>query len=839
MLTNTGRRLGGKLPIVVLIILATVITTVSLPRTASAYVHDFSWAWDWMHGKIGQGPSKPSTGQVETLYIGTGGNKIGTVSSNTNGVLSFPVSAETWFGWDACGWQMGVKDVTVEIKGTKLSQKVKGNFWFPCGDAKIVEKDGYPNFLRVHDRYIGTYTFNVTNLPSGDYKINIIIGGSLYNGADNVSPGYTAETQLKINNPWHINGQSYIGNSGRENGNNSNAKSRVQSENAFTVRPGGTLYFDHDLRNVDKTTMGSNITINVDRQERDLVTGSQLSLTQNPKNAKAKGGPNQIFYVNHNNVSVTQDHVGRKLCQRINWTAKSWNESGMEASKWVCANVPYHYPGCKDKNCTSSNNPDRNQCTFYNNCSSGGSDRETKGNGVTPKTTANKENVEVGSSVTFSYSLSNAGPTKSKTLNYKLYTFVIKGGATLPVNKDTAAAFSPNWTSTGVGCGGRGVNSSGFRDGKCSVVEEGTITTVMPSQTPSGWPHEKTFQITNGSDWLADPGDSICSYMAIDKWSVYNGEDAQTFAASNIKCVKIGKRPQLQINGADSLAYTGFTGSSHAGGWSSRGSYSQYGLLTGNTSGASIANFGSSGYSNLGNATNARRLAYANTNTSALGNAGLKNSRAVSAPSQPNSTRALSSNSINLSDLPTGTQTYVMNSSSSTPLQIRGSLNPNSRITIFTNRTVELKSNIGMASVSSNISQMSNLIVVTTSGDIKVASDVEVVSGTFIATNGSFISCAESTAATGSTDSTLSVSGSCSRKLTINGAVSSLESPKFRRTFGAGNDDGIDQSDPSRASTTSEWINYTPTTWLVPYVNGGTTINGYATTGVSGLPTRY
>lgn len=841
MLTKMRHRPNGRLSVVTLTILAIVLTSIALPRIANAYVHDFTWAWKWMYGELGGGPSKPDTGQVETLYIGTGGVSKTTVSSDTNGKLSFPVSAETWFGWNACGWQMGIRDVTIRIEGTGLSQTKKGDFWFtPCNDeyAPKVYRKNYPHFLRVMDKYIGTFTFNVSNLPSREYDVTIEIGHSLYKKASNVSPGYTKGIKLIINNPWHINGQSYIGNSGRENGNNSNAKSRVQNENAFTVRPGSTLYFDHDLRNVDKTTMGSNITINVDRQERDLVTGNQLSLTQNPKNVQDKGGPNELFYVNHNNVTVTQDHVGRKLCQRINWTAKSWNEAGVEASKWVCANVPYHYPGCKGTNCTREDNPTRDQCTFYNNCSDNDTARETKGNGVTPSVTANKDNVEVGSNVTFSYNLSNVGPTKSKTLNYKIYAFLIKGGTSLPANKDTAAAFTPNWTSAGVGCGGRSIGSGKFLNNKCSVVAEGTITTILPGVTASGWPKSQTFQITNGSEWLADPGDSICSYMAIDKWSVYNGEDAQTFAASNIKCVKIGKRPQLQINGSDSLAYAGFESASHASGWNSRGSYSQYGLLTGGTSGASIVNFGSSGYSMLGNAANARRLSFSNTNTSSLGNAGLMTDRAVSAPSRPNSVESLNTNSIVLSSLPTGLHTYIVNSSTGSPLQISGSLNSGSRVTIFTNRTVELKSNITTGTYA-GVSRMPSLVIVTTNGDIKVSSSVETISGTFIATNGSFITCAESTTASGGADSSLKVSGTCDRKLSIHGSVSSSKSPQFKRTFGAGNNGGVQQWDSSRASTTSEWINYSPASWLVPYVNGDLPVSGYTVTNVTDLPTRY
>ena len=85
---------------------------------------------------------------------------------------------------------------------------------------------------------------------------------------------------------------------------------------------------------------------------------------------------------------------------------------------------------------------------------------------------------------------------------------------------------------------------------------------------------------------MAQPGDKICSYLALDqRWNVYNDVDSRTFVASNIACVTITKKPSLQLIGSDSYAKDGFTGSdvreNIVPSTDKRGSYSQYGLLTG------------------------------------------------------------------------------------------------------------------------------------------------------------------------------------------------------------------------------------------------------------------
>ena len=61
----------------------------------------------------------------------------------------------------------------------------------------------------------------------------------------------------------------------------------------------------------------------------------------------------------------------------------------------------------------------------------------------------------------------------------------------------------------------------------------------------------------------------------------------------------------------------------------------------------------------------------------------------------------------------------------------------------------------------------------------------------------------------------------------------------MHRTFGSGNNAGSNQYDNSMITSSAEWFNYTPNTWLTPFSNSGVDIRGYSTADVTGLPARY
>ena len=411
-----------------------------------------------------------------------------------------------------------------------------------------------------------------------------------------------------------------------------------------------------------------------------------------------------------------------------------------------------------------------------------------------------------GESVKFNYTLSNSGPTKSKSLTYKAYTFILKGGTGLPSNSNHMSTYPAGWQN--VDCNSTNVNS-GNHD-TCLMGKNGSGLVIDPS-TPKSITSD-SYTIAN--EWLGNPGDQICSYIAADNnWSVYNDTPANSYAVSNVACVKIGKKPQIQINGSDSYAKNGFTGGNYADIAinTNRGSYSQYGLLTG--SNGSITNFGTAGYTSISNTnkTKACKLAYANTtgltntNCSLLGKAGIN--RTISIPTKTD-TQDVSADVLDIGTIGGGNSNLGnVHYQADDDLKVYGTLKEGNRLTIYAMGSITITDNIdtvnGETGRYDTLSQIPSLTLVAV-GDIRISSNVTLVNANLVAMNGSLHTCYNAT------NEDLGLVSKCSNKLKINGAVISKNSPKLLRTFGSGNaSDYTDQWDANTTSSTSEWFNYT------------------------------
>ncbi len=533
----------------------------------------------------------------------------------------------------------------------------------------------------------------------------------------------------------------------------------------------------------------------------------------------------------HYRYIVKSGDAGQTLCQ---WLRMSWNYNGWKQrlTPKACVYIPYHYPGCPegDPSCTPNN------CTMRGDCPGGTPVKR----GVKPSVSAQPATVEAGGMATFTYNLNNAGPTKSKDLHYQAYTFILRSGANLPDNKAQAVAYPMSWGA--VGCGGRHVGWGSYRDGKCSGGISGN-TVVYPGEDVHMTRQYRVADL-GAERWLAQPGDKICSYLALDqRWNVYNDVDSRTFVASNIACVTITKKPSLQLIGSDSYAQYGFTGSdvreNMVSGTDKRGSYSQYGLLTGDKNG--VTNFGSARYTTASPANHylACKLSYANTgsvkndckNLNGLQPAGLSK-KSLSTPSSTNTTPLPGGSNVDLSNLPSGNYNYT----GSVPLNISGNLDKKGKhITIFAEKTdVTITGKIdAYAGPYANLSDIPSFTI--KAKTIKVNPGVSLITGTYVAKD-HFESC------NGAQEKgpTLGVEGVCKNKLKVNGAIVSDNSPIFRRTFGAGNQPDDYQWETNNISSTAEWINYTPNLWLTTS-NGssGNQLEGLTTTQVTNLPVRY
>ena len=522
----------------------------------------------------------------------------------------------------------------------------------------------------------------------------------------------------------------------------------------------------------------------------------------------------------HYRYQVKADDAEKTLCQRVrnSWpVGQDWKE---RFTPWACAYVPYDYPP--------------------NQSPPGGGDKDNSG--VVPTTSAKQDKVQAGDDVQFSYSLTNtSGPTVSRRIEYKAYAFILKRGTKLPLNAGKKPYhYAMRWDGNGVGCGGRDIAPGS--QSRCELSVFGTSERIYPGQT---WPVPGQQPKYNVSGiWLAQPGDRICSYIAIDNnWSVKNDQSADTFRASNIACVVVTKSPNLNLSGSDSYAKDGFTGSdvreNIVSGTDKRGSYSQYGLLTGDKNG--VTSFGSAGYTTASknNYSLACKLSYANTGNVYDDCNDLKGLRPASlskkSPSMPSSTNAkqpLGGSNVNLGGLPSGNYNKVGSGS----LKIWGDLDKGQHITIFAEKAdVTITGNIGAyAGPYSNLSDIPSFTIMAKT--IKVNPGVSLITGTYVAKD-HFESCNNGAQEKGLT---LGVEGVCKNKLKVNGAIVSENSPFFRRTFGAGNDSEDDQWDTKKISSTAEWINYTPNLWLTTS-NGssGNQLEGLTTTQVTNLPVRY
>ncbi len=386
------------------------------------------------------------------------------------------------------------------------------------------------------------------------------------------------------------------------------------------------------------------------------------------------------------------------------------------------------------------------------------------------------------------------------------------------------------------------------------------LGTVPTTRTEVSYNFTRTFSVNianrAGRINVATDGNQVCSYYQ------FNGKDfgprpwqsnPSGDPTGHLWCQDIElwvewsavKHPTIHLTGADSYAKEDFIGSkasadSNILGADKRGSYSQYGLLTGDNGKIGIKDFGSAGYTTADDKYRslACKLSYANTDNAqgdcndlkGLRPAGLfKN---LSMPSLTNAT-----------PLPGGSNVYLRYLSSgnykagSGPLKIHGHLDKGQHITIFAEQAdVTITDNIDAdAGPYTDLSEIPSFTIMAKT--IKVKPEVTRITGTYVATD-HFESC--NGAKNNTDDLGMRPDSKCQHKLKVNGAIVSDKSPIFRRTFGAGDEVDDDQWNPAKISSAAEWINYTPNLWLVPAASRvDNRPDGLSTTQVTSLPVRY
>ena len=452
-------------------------------------------------------------------------------------------------------------------------------------------------------------------------------------------------------------------------------------------------------------------------------------------------------------------------------------------------------------------------------------------------------------------------------MNAKAYTFILKGGENVRDIDKTKVYPMNNFTN--VDCNGSGSQRSlgdkNITDGnnaRCyNNLGKGNIV-VYPGKTNNIGGYNASLK--EGQSWYnAEPGDKICSYVALDNWAVWNGQVYNSVIASNIDCVDVAKKPQDHVRGGDSKADEGFKGSGYNNVSLNvnRGSYSQYGLISYN---GNINYYGSAGHTNVtdDNKKLACKLDFANIKTSIgaissksiptvcstnIGDLGKFNGQSdshknhkVSVPTIGANVKVMKGSYLDLSTIKeSGVYTYDPSDLTANTLTVSGSLNKGVHATIYVGnkKTSSAQPNTsdtrkGHIVIDNNIENSQNLfdtlvdipsLNLYATGDITVNSNVTNIDANLIAES---IKTCDTTNTDGGSirnrDLGLNPNAKCRNQLNINGSlVTTNKDINFSRTFGGGKYEGTgdieDLFQDNNRKAPSEIINYGPASYLAPF----------------------
>ncbi|HMS93296.1 MAG TPA: hypothetical protein PKD28_02790 [Candidatus Saccharibacteria bacterium] len=663
-------------------------------------------------------------------------------------------------------------------------------------------------------------TLNLSSIPVNNTTSNqthtMVVGlWRRYSDTTGLGSSYATPMTVTITRTgrpiqWTINGQSYI------KKNSSSDSARVQGENASTASPSDVLRWDHDLRNNGPDNMDRNVTINVDRQDRRLSDGSQLSFNSNPSGMTGRGNVNQLFHTSYNIAhSVVQGDVGEKLCQRIAWNNAAWNNTGWGTSGYACANIPYNYT-------------------------------------LVPSVTGSiPSTAEAGQQINnIQGRITSTGPTKSYPSDIRYIRVV--NPTNLNGSDASGAAACPRYGSSGSRCAilhVTGENNRVFNHG--SGDSGGAIVSGTNYAQPVG------------SDILPDslqPGDTVCYALAVTGYHNTNGSAKSATRYSDIQsshCTKIGKNPKVQVWGGNvsvGQATIGGSINTNASIHSSTttkatgltyGSWGEYALFAprviGGTASASGLNNGNSSDTQ----SNWSRLTFTGNNPSSPGVYGSYTYGMTSLPNIaarfPLLTAApFSGTTLNaVTDANSATQgNRVIGSTATASLNITGTgqVQPGRWLVIHRpNSDVTITSNIEYTGGNlSNIDQIPQIVII--ARNITIASNVTRVDAWLVASR-DIATCNEGGDATNlrstyTAATTRLTTAMCNQALTINGPVIA-DKLYLRRTAGSGT--GPASGDPA------ETINFRADAYLWAQRNGldDRASSPFHTVSIQELPPRY
>lgn len=429
------------------------------------------------------------------------------------------------------------KNIHIEANG----RRVANNLWLYRGDTGstgnytwTTDQVNYPN------QSVRRFKLDISSVPAGGSKTFIIrmhrqftyytrerynecvnrygsfdVNSCPSNGDGSAAWQNIAVTIKKKPGSWTIDGQSYI--------TNNDGATWHQGSNALTAKPGDIISWRHGLKNTT-ADMSEGVETGIEQEKRwsndSQIGGSYFSRTDR---VKSRGTNNNKWFFMRDKTNgdmfthkVTQDDLGKKICQRVYWRKEAWNKPnwGRAQSGYACANVLYNY------NLVPSVGVDSEKM-----------DEETKAiSGIRA-------------------SVQNSGPTKAdtNTKKYAVARYVIKAES----------------SHVGVPSSGDGV-SRPVNNGNdvCAIVQSIAGGRFNPNSCKNLSLSSNNAQLASGamteflgsasddvSDLVLQSGDKVCYVSMVSSYNRTVGENI--FRYSNSKCVFVSKKPKVQVWGGD------------------------------------------------------------------------------------------------------------------------------------------------------------------------------------------------------------------------------------------------------------------------------------------------
>lgn len=429
------------------------------------------------------------------------------------------------------------KNIHIEANG----RRVANNLWLYRGDTGstgnytwTTDQVNYPN------QSVRRFKLDISSVPAGGSKTFIIrmhrqftyytrerynecvnrygsfdVNSCPSNGDGSAAWQNVAVTIRKKPGLWTIDGQSYV--------TKDDGATWHQGSNALTAKPGDIISWWHGLKNTT-ADMSEGVETGVEQEKRwfndSQIGGSYFYRTDR---VKSRGTNNNKWFFMRDKTNgdmfthrVTQDDLGKKICQRVYWRKEAWNRPnwGYAQSGYACANVLYD----------------------YNLIPSVGVDSEK----------IDEEAKEISG---IRASVQNNGPTKAdtNTKKYAVARYVIKAES----------------SHVGVPSSGDGV-SRPVNNGNdvCAIVQSIAGGRFNPNSCKSLSLSSNNEQLASGamieflgstsddvSDLVLQSGDKVCYVSMVSSYNRTVGEN--TFRYSNSKCVFVSKKPKVQIWGGD------------------------------------------------------------------------------------------------------------------------------------------------------------------------------------------------------------------------------------------------------------------------------------------------